>query len=82
VPSADVDAALAALRWRRAELDISLPPRISYAGARHLILAAASRERLARLDYDVDALRTFMLGRDLTTVDLVFDAGNGLLPCP
>jgi len=78
VPSADVDAALAALRWRRAELDISLPPRIGYAGARHLILAAASRERLARLDYDVEALRTFMLGRDLTTVDLVFDGGNGL----
>jgi PhzF family phenazine biosynthesis protein len=78
VSPADVDAALAALGWRRAELDVSLPPKIGYAGARHLILATASRERLARLDYDVEALKTFMLGRDLTTVDLVFDAGNGL----
>ena len=78
VPPADVDAALAALCWRRAELDASFPPKIGYAGARHLILAAASRERLARLDYDVEALKTFMLDRDLTTVDLVFDAGNGL----
>jgi len=78
VAAADVDAALAALCWRRAELDASLPPKIAYAGARHLILAAASRDRLARLDYDFDALRTFMLSRDLTTVDLVFEAGNCL----
>jgi PhzF family phenazine biosynthesis protein len=78
VPPADVDAALAALGWRRGELDASLPPKIAYAGARHLILAAASRQRLARLDYDFEALRTFMLGRDLTTVDLVFEAGDRL----
>jgi predicted PhzF superfamily epimerase YddE/YHI9 len=37
-----------------------------------------SRERLAWLDYDFEALRTFMLGRDLTTVDLVFEAGERL----
>jgi PhzF family phenazine biosynthesis protein len=78
VSPADVDAALAALGWHRAELDPSLSPKIAYAGARHLILAAASRERLARLDYDVQALKTFMLGQDLTTIDLVFDAGNRL----
>ena len=74
----DVDAALSALHWRRPELDTSLPPKIAYAGARHLILAAASRERLARLDYDFEALRAFMLSQDLTTVDLVFQAGDGL----
>ena len=74
----DVDAALSALHWRRQELDASLPPKIAYAGARHLILAAASRERLARLDYDVEALRAFMLSQDLTTVDLVFRAGDDL----
>jgi len=76
--AADVDAALSALRWRRQELDASLPPKIAYAGARHLILAAVSRERLARLDYDVEALRAFMLSQDLTTVDLVFRAGDDL----
>ena len=56
-----VDAALAALRWSRAELDPDLPPRIAFAGARHLVLGAATRERLARLDYDFDALREAML---------------------
>lgn len=76
--AADVDAALSALRWRRQELDASLPPKIAYAGARHLILAAASRERLARLDYDFEVLRAFMLSQDLTTVDLVFRAGDDL----
>lgn len=78
LPPAEVDTALSALRWRRHELDTSLPPKIAYAGARHLILAAASRERLARLDYDFEALRAFMLSQDLTTVDLVFQAGDGL----
>ena len=48
-----------------------LPPRIGFAGARHLILAAATRERLADLDYDFDALKQSMLAHDLTTVDLV-----------
>jgi len=78
VRATDVDAALAALHWRRQELDVSLPPKIAYAGARHLILAAASRERLARLDYDFGALRAFMLDQDLTTVDLVFEAADRL----
>jgi PhzF family phenazine biosynthesis protein len=74
----DVDAALSALHWRRQELDASLPPKIAYAGARHLILAAGSRERLARLDYDFETLRAFMLSQDLTTVDLIFRAGDSL----
>lgn len=65
-------SALAALRWSAAELDGSLPPRIAYAGARHLILAAQTRERLADLDYDFEALKQLMLAHDLTTVDLVY----------
>lgn len=64
--------ALAALNWRTAELDARLPPRIAYAGARHLILGAATRERLAALDYDFDRLRRLMLAADLTTVALVW----------
>jgi PhzF family phenazine biosynthesis protein len=71
VPEALLDAALTALRWSRDELDPELPPRIGFAGARHLILAAATRERLAALDYDFDALKETMLAHDLTTVDLV-----------
>lgn len=67
-----VDAALAALRWSRDELDPSLPPRVAFAGARHLVLAARTRERLRDLDYDFAALKALMLGHDLTTVDLVW----------
>ncbi len=64
--------ALAALRWSVADLDPALPPRIAYAGARHLILSARTRARLADLDYDFEALKAYMLEYDLVTVDLVF----------
>jgi PhzF family phenazine biosynthesis protein len=64
--------ALAALRWSVADLDPDLPPRIAYAGARHLILPARTRARLADLDYDFDALKSYMSEHDLVTVDLVF----------
>lgn len=67
-----IAAALSALRWRCNELDPALPPRIAYAGARHLILAAASRARLAELDYEFETLKALMLDLDLTTVDLVW----------
>ncbi|GAA2093929.1 PhzF family phenazine biosynthesis isomerase [Kitasatospora saccharophila] len=69
----DVAEALAALRWRPAELDDRLPPRIAYAGARHLVLAAGSRARLAELDYDFDALAALMRRLDLTTLQLVWE---------
>jgi PhzF family phenazine biosynthesis protein len=48
-----------------------MPPRIAFAGAHHLILAARTRKRLAELDYDFDALKAYMSQRDLTTVALV-----------
>ena len=72
VSEGDVDAALVLLGWTRSDLDPALPPRIAFAGARHLVLAAGSRERLADLDYDFDGLKAYMLERDLTTVDLVW----------
>lgn len=72
VPPALLEGALRALDWRADELDAALPPRIAYAGARHLILAARSRERLARLAYDFETLKSLMLDADLTTVDLVW----------
>lgn len=70
--AADVDEALELLGWAREELDPELPPRLGFAGARHLILAAATRERLADLDYDFEGLKAYMLERDLTTVQLVW----------
>jgi PhzF family phenazine biosynthesis protein len=63
---------LATLGWSRGELDPALPPKVGYAGARHLIIGAATRERLAKLEYDFDALQRTMLEHDLTTVDLVW----------
>ncbi|WP_017595915.1 PhzF family phenazine biosynthesis protein [Nocardiopsis potens] len=69
---ADVAEALAALDWRAGDLDAALPPRIAFAGVRHLVLAAATRERLADLDYDFDRLARLMRRLDLTTVQLVW----------
>jgi PhzF family phenazine biosynthesis protein len=76
----DVDEALAALRWSFEDLDPDLPPRLAYAGARHLVLAARTRERLADLDYDFEALKAYMSPRDLVTVALVHrDTGDPAL---
>jgi PhzF family phenazine biosynthesis protein len=75
LPPGDLEVALAALDWDAGELDPALPPRIAFAGARHLVLAAATRARLAALDYDFDALRAFMAERDLITVQLVWREG-------
>jgi PhzF family phenazine biosynthesis protein len=76
-PDELVRAALEILHWDAAELDPGLPPRVAYAGVRHLILAAQTRERLSRLDYDFDALKALMLEHDLTTIDLVHQASAG-----
>lgn len=68
----DLSEALAALDWPAADLDPSFPPRIAYAGARHLVLAAATRARLADLAYDFARLEALMHRLDLTTVQLVW----------
>jgi PhzF family phenazine biosynthesis protein len=68
----DREALLDALRWTEADLDPALPPRVAYAGAWHPVLAAATRKRLADLDYDLDALGRLMAARGWTTVDLVW----------
>lgn len=72
IGAADLAEALAALDWAASDLDPALPPRIAYAGARHLVLAAATRERLADLAYDFARLETLMLRLDLTTLQLVW----------
>jgi PhzF family phenazine biosynthesis protein len=63
---------LGALGWREGDLDADLPPRVAFAGAWHPILAAATRERLADLDYDFDGLAALMSCRQWTTIDLVW----------
>jgi PhzF family phenazine biosynthesis protein len=64
-------ALLGALRWAPTDLDPALPVRVAYAGARHPVVAAATRERLAQLDYDVPALGALMAEQGWTTVQLV-----------
>jgi PhzF family phenazine biosynthesis protein len=71
-PDALVDEALAALGWQRADLDPSIPPARAYAGVWHLVLAAATSDRLADLAYDFELLRALMLRETLTTLQLVW----------
>ncbi|MBT2540417.1 PhzF family phenazine biosynthesis isomerase [Streptomyces sp. ISL-44] len=75
IGAADLAEALAALDWPEADLDPAFPPRIAYAGARHLVLGAATRARLADLGYDFARLEALMRRLDLTTVQLVHRAG-------
>ena len=63
---------LGILGWTAGDLHDALPPRVAFGGAWHPILATSSRDRLAELDYDMDALRALMLRHDWTTIDLVW----------
>jgi PhzF family phenazine biosynthesis protein len=72
VPETLLDPALRALGYAAEDLDPELPPKVAYAGVRHLIVGVATRERLARLEYDFEGLQRLMLNHDLTTVDLVW----------
>ncbi len=67
-----LSGALSALDWQLEELDSAISPTRAYAGAWHLVLAAATRERLDDLDYDFEALKELMLADGLTTVQLVW----------
>ena len=67
-----VTGTLEALGWDPSGLDPLLAPRVGFAGARHLILPCRSRDRLADVEYDFEALKALMLAHDLTTVDLVW----------
>jgi PhzF family phenazine biosynthesis protein len=87
LPAGLLAALLSALDWPAEDLDPRLPPRLAFAGAWHPIIAAAGRERLARLDYDVGALGALMAEQGWTTIDLVwqrseheFDARNPFPP--
>ncbi|MFD8205640.1 PhzF family phenazine biosynthesis protein [Streptomyces sp. NPDC059695] len=74
IAAGDLAEALAALDWPAGDLDPALPPRIAFAGARHLVVAAASRERLAHLAYDFARLEALMHRLDLVTLELVWRA--------
>jgi PhzF family phenazine biosynthesis protein len=72
IGDADVTEALRLLRWQWDDLDPALPPRTACAGARHLVLAVRTRERLADLAYDFEGLAGYMTRHDLTTLQLAW----------
>jgi PhzF family phenazine biosynthesis protein len=78
LPDGDLDKLLAALRWSRDDLDPSLPPLVAYAGVYHPVVAAVSRDRLRRLDYDFEALAALTRAHDWTTVQLIWRESDSL----
>jgi PhzF family phenazine biosynthesis protein len=68
----ELNAALSALRWHRADLDPRYPAHVAYAGNDHLVLAVRDRVRLAALDYDYPALEALMAQRGWTTTHVVW----------
>jgi PhzF family phenazine biosynthesis protein len=68
----DAAELLSALRWSADDLEPELPLRAAFAGAWHPVVAASSRERLSRLDYDFPRLAALMRLKDWATVDLIW----------
>lgn len=66
----ELAGALAALGWSESDVDPAWPAHVAFAGNDHLVLAAATRGRLADLDYDFAALKALMADRNWTTVHL------------
>jgi PhzF family phenazine biosynthesis protein len=73
-----VTEVLNTLRWSAQDLDPAYPPQIVDAGSRHLILVTRTRERLALLEYDFDALRSLMTQAELITLALVWPDSSRL----
>ncbi|MEC9492193.1 PhzF family phenazine biosynthesis protein [Flexistipes sp.] len=67
-----INEVLSALGWQPSDLDGSIPPARAYAGAWHLVLAVNDQNRLAKLNYDFERLKTIMLREGLTTLQLVW----------
>ncbi|MER6830541.1 PhzF family phenazine biosynthesis isomerase [Streptosporangium sp. NPDC000563] len=65
-----LEEALTALGWSRDDLDPAFPPHVAFGGVDHLMIAAASRERLADLDYDYERLKAVMTREGWTTANL------------
>lgn len=70
---------LGALGWELSDLDADLPCGLAFAGLWHPIVWAASRERLADLDYDFDGLKEMMIENGWGTVSLLYREAEGLI---
>jgi PhzF family phenazine biosynthesis protein len=71
VPDDLLAPALALLGLTDADLDPALAPALAHAGATHLVVPLASRQRLATLAYDFEGLKVLMTAFDLTTVNVI-----------
>ena len=69
-------AVLSALHWHDLDLDPDYPVRLANAGSEHLVLVTRTRQRLADLSYDFDALAQIMRDHGLITVLLVWPQGR------
>jgi PhzF family phenazine biosynthesis protein len=70
-PKELVETALGLFSYTVADLDPCLPPAIAEAGARHLVLALTSRQKLAAMHYGLEQGRRFMTANGLVTISLV-----------
>jgi PhzF family phenazine biosynthesis protein len=66
-----VEAALALFSYTSSDLEPRLPSAIIEAGARHLILALTSRQKLAAMHYDLEQGRRLMTAAGIVTISLV-----------
>ncbi|MDO9519916.1 MAG: PhzF family phenazine biosynthesis isomerase [Pseudohongiella sp.] len=60
------------LDWDVSELDLRIPQTLAFAGAWHLVIAAGSKARLDKLQYDFDGLKALMDSHQLPTLQLVW----------
>jgi len=74
-PERLVADALALFGYEAADLDARLPPALIHAGADHLFLALAKRERLSAMRYELGAGRALMLGAGIVTIVLAVAEG-------
>jgi PhzF family phenazine biosynthesis protein len=73
-----VDTLLDLFHLSKADLNGDFPVRIAFAGARHLIIVLNDRDRLAKMDYDFDAVKSIMLEQDLITISLLYNESDKL----
>ena len=66
-----IAAALSLFDLQPSDIDVRFPPALAHAGANHYIIALNDRDRLAAMDYDLDAGRDLMLKENLITIALV-----------
>ncbi|WP_405826829.1 PhzF family phenazine biosynthesis isomerase [Streptomyces sp. NBC_00838] len=71
ITEAQLGDLLKVLGWSATDLDPALPPRVTYAGACHPVIAAAEESRLADLHYDMAELAELMDRHGWVTINMI-----------